>query len=202
MNPKDSVPASPGTTRPVGHHHGDLRNALEEAALALLVERGPSGFTLNEVSRRAGVSKGAPYRHFADKDDLLASLVERCYERQHSVFSTAVAAASTPTDALVSFAAAYVRFAAEEPALFTLTFGGALDKAAHPRLEEAGRRVLDVITAPAQDLSQKSDDAHRLVLSIAANAHGFAVFHLQGVITQLDTAVGQAEDCARQLANQ
>ncbi|GAA2234597.1 hypothetical protein GCM10010413_37570 [Promicromonospora sukumoe] len=196
MTPPDGGSTTPAVTRPVGHHHGDLRNALEAAALDLLAERGPSGFTLNEVSRRAGVSKAAPYKHFADKDDLLASLVQRCYERQHSAFSTAVAEAATPTDALVAFAAAYVRFAAEEPALFTLTFGGTLDKAAHPRLEEAGNRVLDVITAPAQDLAQDADDAHRLVLAIAANAHGFAVFHLQGVIARLDLAVGQAERCA------
>jgi len=202
VSPKGGGPTPPAATRPVGHHHGDLRNALETAALDLLVERGPGGFTLNEVSRRAGVSKAAPYKHFTDKEDLLASLVQRCYERQHSVFSTAVMAAATPVDALVAFGAAYVRFAAEEPALFTLTFGGTLDKTAHPHLEEAGKRVLDVITAPAQDLARDSGGAQRLALAIAANAHGFAVFHLQGVIAQLDAAVEQAEDCARRLTAQ
>ena len=68
-----SAVSSPVKPRPVGHHHGDLRNALLRATLELVGERGPHGFTLAETSRRAGVSVAAPYKHFADRESLLAS---------------------------------------------------------------------------------------------------------------------------------
>src|ERR1700722_12764230 len=57
-----------------GSANGDLVTALERAALDLVAERGPHGFSLNEASRRAGVSVAAPYKHFADREALLASL--------------------------------------------------------------------------------------------------------------------------------
>src|SRR6516162_6235923 len=56
------------------YHHGNLREALLKAAIRLIAEVGPAAFTLREVARRAGVSHNAPYRHFRDKDDLLAAV--------------------------------------------------------------------------------------------------------------------------------
>jgi len=57
-----------------GYHHGDLREALIRGALELIAEKGPAGFTVAEAARSAGVSPGAPYRHFRDRDDLMADV--------------------------------------------------------------------------------------------------------------------------------
>ncbi|MGX1673308.1 TetR/AcrR family transcriptional regulator [Streptomyces sp. NPDC055400] len=125
--------APPATRRPVGHHHGDLRNSLLRASLELVGERGPHGFTLAEASRRAGVSVAAPYKHFADRDALLAELAAQGYREQRNRFAAAVNGIEDPAEQLASFAAAYVRFAAEEPALLALPTSGGGN----------GRQVLD-----------------------------------------------------------
>src|ERR1700754_3131219 len=71
-------------TRRESYHHGDLKRALTSAALSLVAERGPKGFTLTEAARRAGVSAAAPYRHFADKAELLATVAEQGFCELHA----------------------------------------------------------------------------------------------------------------------
>ncbi|HWG62146.1 MAG TPA: TetR/AcrR family transcriptional regulator [Streptosporangiaceae bacterium] len=192
--------------RPSGHHHGDLRNALEEAALALVSERGPRGFTLAEASRRAGVSVAAPYKHYADRDALLASLALRGYREQRQRFASAVAGVSDPAGQLAAFASAYVTFAVEERSLFEITFAAGLDKASYPELSEARSAVLSVLTSPAGQLRGDPADALDLVLTVAASAHGLAVFLLEGVFGSVPDALSKtrerAESTARRLAGQ
>src|ERR1700732_2903880 len=86
-----------------GYHHGNLRVALVEAALALIAEKGPAGFTIAEAARLAGVSPGAPYRHFRDAEALLAEVALRGFER----FAAALAAGGNngPPDPLRAFEA-------------------------------------------------------------------------------------------------
>src|SRR5688572_32584034 len=64
-----------------GYHHGNLREALVEAALKLIGAKGPAGFTFAEAARQAGVSAAAPYRHFRDRDALLAEVAQRGFAR-------------------------------------------------------------------------------------------------------------------------
>jgi AcrR family transcriptional regulator len=175
--------------RASGQHHGDLRNALEEAALELISERGPRGFTMAEACRRAGVSVAAPYKHYADRDALLASLALRGYREQRRRFATAVAATGDPAAQLAGFAASYVTFAFEERSLFEITFAAGLDKARYPGLSEAGEAVMTVLTAPARQLRDDPAEARDLVLAVAASAHGFAVFLLEGVFGELPGAL-------------
>jgi AcrR family transcriptional regulator len=190
--------------RSSGRHHGDLRRALEEAALDLVMTRGVGGFTLAEASRRAGVSVAAPYKHFADRDALLAVLVLRAYEEQRDRYDVAMAAASDPAGQLAAFADAYVQFAADQRALFELTFAAGLDKARHPELAEAGGAVLKMLDAPARALCGDDHQTRRLVLAVAACAHGHAVFLLEGVLSDtpdpLTEAKRQAVASARALA--
>ncbi|GAA1898324.1 TetR/AcrR family transcriptional regulator [Asanoa iriomotensis] len=192
------------TRRATGQHHGDLRNALEEAALALVAERGTQGFTLAEASRRAGVSVAAPYKHFADKDALLAELARKGYERQHMLFQAAMSTETDPIDQLAAFAAAYVEFAAENRALFEITFGAGLEKQRYPSLAAAGDRVLALLRGPAARLVDGTAAQDDLIHTIGATAHGFAVFLAEGILgdptTTLEATKRRARAAARKLA--
>jgi AcrR family transcriptional regulator len=193
-----------GDRRPTGHHHGDLRNALEQAALDLVAERGTHGFTLAEASRRAGVSVAAPYKHFADKDALLAELARKGYEEQHERFAAAMAVETDPVEQLGAFAAAYVRFSACNKALFDITFAAGLKKQAHPQLALAGDRVLELLRGPAKRLTDDPVAQVDLIRTIGATAHGFAAFLAEGVFgdpaTALEATERRAADAARCLA--
>ncbi|MCU1481534.1 MAG: TetR-family transcriptional regulator [Subtercola sp.] len=177
--------------RTSGQHHGDLRRVLEDAALELIAERGPRGFSLAEITRRAGVSVAAPYKHFADSDAVLAALAERGYTAQFHRFGAAVASAVDPTEQLAAFSAEYARFAADERALFEVTFRSGLDKALYPSLAIAGERVLSVLRPPAQALTTNDASAVELIYAVAASAHGYAMFLLEGVFADGLDAFGE-----------
>ncbi|MGX1916137.1 TetR/AcrR family transcriptional regulator [Streptomyces sp. IB201691-2A2] len=190
----------PAARRPVGHHHGDLRNSLLQASLELVGEQGPHGFTLAEASRRAGVSVAAPYRHFADRDTLLAELATQGYREQRNRFAAAVNGIEDPAEQLASFAAAYVRFAAEEPALFDVTFHAGLDKSRFAELATAGDEVARLLVPVARQLTSTPDAAFDLLLRIAAAAHGLAVFLRQGLFGAGNAALSDTEEKAARTA--
>src|ERR1700754_2465649 len=79
------------------YHHGDLKRALTDAALGLVTEKGPRGFTLREVARRAGVSAAAPYRHFADRSQLLAAVATQGFVQLHETLRATAAGATDLT---------------------------------------------------------------------------------------------------------
>ena len=194
----------PPPSRPSGHHHGDLRNALEQAALALVAERGAHGFSLAEASRRAGVSVAAPYKHFTDKDTLLAELARKGYEQQYERFAAAMADHQDPVEQLAAFAAAYVQFTADHKALFEITFSAGLKKQLHPRLAQAGDRVLELLREPAAHLAATTAEQDEIIRTVGASAHGFAAFLAEGVFGEPTTALQatklRAADAARRLA--
>lgn len=192
--------APPASRRPVGHHHGDLRNSLLRASLELVGERGPHGFTLAEASRRAGVSVAAPYKHFADRDALLAELATQGYREQRHRFATAVNGIEDPAEQLASFAAAYVRFAAEEPALFDVTFNAGLEKSRFAELATAGNEVARLLLPVARQLASTPETAFDLLLRVAAAAHGLAVFLRQGLFGVGDAALSDTEEKAARTA--
>src|SRR5260370_8893580 len=97
------------------YHHGNLKQALIDAAVALVAEVGPQGFTLREVARRAGVSHNAPYRHFHDKDELVAAVAIERLERLTAAVETSAARGSTPPEAPRLFGPGYVIFALTWP---------------------------------------------------------------------------------------
>lgn len=112
------------------YHHGDLRNALVDAAVSLVVEKGAGGFSLREAARAVGVSPAAAYRHFADKDALLAAVAFAGFRRLARSMRAAAARKTRTGDvrarAAAAFAAvgeAYVEFAVGQPSLFRVMFG-------------------------------------------------------------------------------
>ena len=125
------------------YHHGDLKRALTEAALGLVKEKGPKGFTLREVARRAGVSAAAPYRHFADKAQLLAAAATLGFVQLHETLSAAAAESADVTQQVLGMGRAYVRWAVTHPDYYQVMFGSELDKSDKPELLTAGLRAFD-----------------------------------------------------------
>ena len=110
----------PRSRRP--YHHGNLRQVLLDAGVALIRKLGPKSFTMREVARRAGVSHNAPYRHFRDKDELISAIVGQGFARLNDAMLGQAAAAKTGVDRLELCGRAYVNFALRWPGHFTAMF--------------------------------------------------------------------------------
>ncbi|MDP6475721.1 MAG: TetR/AcrR family transcriptional regulator [Alphaproteobacteria bacterium] len=176
------------------YHHGNLRRALLDAALAMVEKEGPRGVSLRAVARFAGVSPAAPYRHFAGKEGLLAAVAEEGFRALESKMRAACG--ETDGLALAEFRAigyAYVRFAASNPSHFRVMFGPEIsDKSEHPSLREASDKASQIIAdaiAKCQrpDLEGGDTDPHRLFISAWATFHGLATLIVDG---QLSDSVG------------
>jgi AcrR family transcriptional regulator len=161
------------------YHHGDLRAALLEAALAVISEIGPQGLSIREVARRAGVSHAAPYRHFADRDELILAVVEQGFELMQQTMLAEKAAA--PDDPLNQFAAsglAYVNFALAHPAYYRVMFSGdLLSSTGHLSLRHTSREALQEMVANIAECQRlgvvRSGDPVVQALAILSTIHGF-----------------------------
>jgi AcrR family transcriptional regulator len=119
------------------YHHGDLRRALIEAALALVTEEQDWTFSLREVARRAKVSHNAPYNHFPEKQDLLIAVAAAGFEKLEQRMAASVAGVDAAEQALLACGKAYIECGLENPALYRLMFGPALAKSKGGRPAEA-----------------------------------------------------------------
>lgn len=163
-----------------GYHHGNLREALVEAALQLISERGPAGFSFVEAARLVGVSPAAPYRHFRDRDELLAEVAQRGF----ALFDAALIAAwdegrPDPLTAFNRIGRAYLAFAREERAYYPAMFEAGLALDRHPELRAAGERALAVLRQAVETLTAKLPKERRppalmMALHIWAMTHGIA----------------------------
>lgn len=189
--------AAGGTDRRGRYHHGDLRAALIDTAIEVLGERGPEAFSMAEASRRLGVAVSAPYRHFADRDALLAAVAVRAAELLGDRLDRE-AASGPPAERLAAAARAYIRFAADERPLFRALVGAGLDKSRHPEIEHAARGIGLAFLSPAAGLVGGDEvAAARLASVIVANAHGHAVLMLDGTF---GPDVGGVEAASEQAA--
>jgi AcrR family transcriptional regulator len=165
---------------PRGYHHGNLKEALLRAALELIAQKGPGGFTFAEAARWAGVSPAAPYRHFRDRDELLASVALRGFHRFEAVLSQAWDEGRP--DVFFAFdrlGRAYLDFARTEPAYYSAMFEAGIPPASNPELREAGDRAFTVLRGAAEKLcahvpANKRPPALMVALHIWAMAHGIA----------------------------
>lgn len=125
------------------YHHGDLRNALIQAGLELLAEGGVQELDLRKVARRAGVSHAAPYRHFADKQALIAAINEEgFYMLAERIRATLREVSDEPFEQLLGVALAYVRFAQENPWLMREMFSGiTIERETFESLQMASKSV-------------------------------------------------------------
>lgn len=177
------------------YHHGNLRAALLERAEEMLATTGASGLSLRELAREAGVSHGAPRRHFRDKQALLDALAENGFERLGRELNAAMGAAEgTFTEQLVVFAQTYVRFAARHPGLLTLMHT-TNDRPDAPQLRAANDRAFAAPIALIADARRRGEiadtDADRASTAVLAVLQGLAVLVTTGMSRErpVDTLV-------------
>lgn len=168
-----------------GYHHGNLREALLEGARQLVAERGPQGFTLTEAARRAGVSPSAPYRHFKDREEVLAELCRRGFVLFRQRLQAAVAGSANPTEALARMGPAYLAFAREEPGYYAAMFTFQPPPAEETREGTAKDGPLDTLAGTIAGLLPKDGRNPRLVaLQVWALSHGVAMLERAGLPPQ------------------
>ena len=176
------------------YHHGDLKRALTSAALTLVAEKGPKGFTLTEAARRAGVSAAAPYRHFADKAELLATVAEQGFHELHADLTAAADAASEPKARVIELGRAYVRWAVAHPDHYQVMFGAENVKADHPTLaaaaEQAFGDLLDAINRCQEAGIVEGQDPREIAAPLWSLVHGVASLAIGGELR----AVGIQQD--------
>lgn len=177
------------------YHHGDLKRAVVDAALALVKEEQSWDFSLREVARRAGVSHNAPYNHFTDKRSLLAAVAVAGFEALRTRMQAVAEKACTPDEALAAIGMAYVQFGTENPAHYRLMFGPTLttDAGGLPsevaEAAEASKLVLEEAVlrgAEAGFLEASSADKPALdvaVLSAWSMVHGLTLLLVDGMAT-------------------
>jgi AcrR family transcriptional regulator len=168
------------------YHHGDLRAACLRAAMDLLEQDGAVGLSVRAVARRAGVSPGAPYRHYADRDALVSAVAAEGYRELSAYLSAAHPSPSTPDD-LAAVAVAYVQFALEHPALFRTMFSDPCDADSSERVS-ATTAIAEYVGALVRR-AFPSADPDALSIALWAVVHGLAFLYLDG---KLDTSSRQA----------
>ena len=168
------------------YHHGNLKEALLRAALELIAKKGPAGFTFAEAARWAGVSPAAPYRHFRDRDELLASVALRGFEQ----FAAALARAwdngrPEPFAAFDRLGKAYLAFARSEPAYYSAMFEAGIPLDTSPDLVQAGEQAFAVLRSATEALvatmpAQSRPPIGMMALHIWSLSHGIASLFARG----------------------
>ena len=160
-----------------GYHHGNLKAALVDAALQLIEQKGPTGFTLSEAAKQAGVTPAAVYRHFEGREDLIAEAARQGYE----VFADLMEYAyqSGQPSALAAFEAtgrAYLAFARKYPGHYIAMFESGISVNRTPELANVAARANEVLEKAATDLSDHIPEEKRPPATMFS-AHIWAMSH-------------------------
>jgi AcrR family transcriptional regulator len=166
------------------YHRVNLKQSLLDAAVALIAEVGPQAFTLREVARRAGVSHNAPYRHFRDKDDLLAAVAAEGFDQLADAMKEAMAQGRTAAERLRLAGRAYVQFALQAPQHILVMFEGPRPAEPMPEYAEPARRafqtLLEVIAEGQTEGSLPKGDPYPLAVVAWSGVHGLAKLAIGG----------------------
>jgi len=169
----------------MAYHHGDLRRALLEGAIELLAEGGPSHLTMRGAAQRAGVSSAAPYRHFADKREMLAAVAEEGFLALERACVAATVDADGPVDSFWRRGLAYVKFAIEHPAHYRVMFGPEIpDKRAYEGLHRAAMTAFGALASVLRECSEAGlfaeDEIEKRAMRAWGLVHGLASLYIDG----------------------
>lgn len=174
------------------YHHGDLREALIEAALREAEQGGPEAISIKALAKTLGVSQPAPYRHFADREALLVAVTAEAFRQFNAVLRQAVAASSRRSK-LSRLAQAALVFGLERSGIYRLMFASqtmacaAQDSELHVAAQETFALLLDALDGP-RDLLRE-----RYALQVWASLHGVVMLAQQGLLTGKSINVSREE---------
>ena len=158
------------------YHHGDLQQALLQAAVELVAEHGVHGLSLREAARRVGVSHAAPYRHYADKNAILVAIAEQGFEWLSAAGEAAMAGIEDPRLRLNAYGVAYVCFACAHPVHFRVMFTEELT--GYEATAKHGSRAFQLLIEAAVKVVGPTHDPELSALSSWTWPHGLAMLIL------------------------
>jgi AcrR family transcriptional regulator len=171
------------------YHHGDLPRALLDAALHIVETEGTAALTLRAAARMAGVSQAAPYRHFANKEAILAAVAEEGFGSLMAAMARAAAAfPESPLERLRAVGLGYVTFATDHPSHFRVMFGREMaDRSASASLRQVATDTLNMVVDVISDcqragLVRSEDLAADLALTAWSSVHGVSALLVDGVL--------------------
>ncbi|VIO76230.1 HTH-type transcriptional repressor KstR [Bradyrhizobium ivorense] len=198
--------APPPAARP--YHHGDLRRVLIEAAMQLVGEGGPDAVSVREAARRAGVSPGAPFRHFPSRDALMNAVAEEAQRRFRAEIEAALAGAA-PGDPLGRFRClgiAYLRWAMRNPTHFEIISSRRFFD--HDRSAEVSSDNAELIALTARTLADAhsagqlgAHDLKQVQIAGRALVYGFARMHIDGHLPRWGVSDAEAEAMAASIVD-
>jgi len=182
------------------YHHGNLRRALLDAALDIAVRKGPHGVTLSEAGRQAGVSSGAPFHHFANKDELMAALVEEGAQLLTDAAAAEMSqAGERPADVFLAIGIAHVKFAVAHPAHFRVMAVPEFAAQAQSPIMDAAIRSSNAAVQSILASKRPGAKATRATVELAARSlmHGLATMFVDGQLSREGIGPEEAEEVAR-----
>jgi AcrR family transcriptional regulator len=171
------------------YHHGNLRRALLDEALATIRNEGVEGLTLREIGARLGVSRTALYRHFADKRALLTAVATEGFRTLREQLVTAWEAGGRGDAAFQAMGVAYVRFAVANPSHYRVMFGGFVDPETRDlelgaEAQGAFRALVDALAALQRGGVMRGDDTVLMARYVWALVHGLAMLGIDGQLRE------------------
>jgi AcrR family transcriptional regulator len=196
-------PTAGRAAAPKPYHHGDLRRVLIEAALQLAEQGGPEAVSVREAARRAGVSPGAPFRHFPSRDALMNAVAEEAQRRFRVEIEAALAQAPSgdPLTRFRSFGLGYLRWAMRNPAHFEIISTGKwFDHGASAGLSRDNAELIGMTERLLAEASAtgalRVADLKRVQIAGRALVYGFARMNIDGHLPRWGIADGEAERTA------
>ncbi|MDT7727558.1 MAG: hypothetical protein QOI21_4134 [Actinomycetota bacterium] len=172
------------------YHHGDLRAELVRASLDVIAEQGMRGFSVAEVARRAEVSPGAPYRHFPDRESLLAEVACTVACQLTDRVRAAAGTHADPVEALAAAAGAYTAYLIERRAGMHVVFAAGLQGSEHAELHDQRRRLTDEFLMLCLTVATGPPEALELMEQLFTQAHGYGTFYLDGIFAKQGYSTG------------
>ncbi|OLT46629.1 TetR family transcriptional regulator [Saccharomonospora sp. CUA-673] len=167
------------------YHRGELRDELVRVALDLIAEQGVAGFSVAEVARRAQVSPGAPYRHFAERESLLAAVATAVARQLADRVAEAADGIADPAEALAAAAGAYTDYVIERRAGMNVIYTDGLQGGgAYTELHDQTRRLTDQFLMLCLAVTDRPENALELMEQLFTQAHGYGMFWIDGVFTK------------------
>jgi AcrR family transcriptional regulator len=189
-----------------GYHHGDLRRTLIDVSVEVIEKHGVDALNLRALATRAGVSSGAPYHHFADRAELLATIAEEGFQRlEAAMISARDGAPDAAGQRLAAMGQAYVQFAVTHPGHFRVMFRGDAHTPEASALTGANPQAFQLLSQVIDDCQRAgvapAGDPRPLVLTAWSVVHGLATLGVDGALRKAGMDLAQLAPVVTQLTS-